>query len=316
MTTLVLSNTRSDSRSEPFIDYALDVAYIGDDGGLLHKITPVFNGTPAEVIGGGWPVTLPGAGQVQSPVYDSVSGNVFVTSNAGGTLFVVNSSSGATSTVSTNALFPSEPIVDSASQTVFVFAVTSGFRLSVLQFNTSGTLLSQVSAGSIGGSANAYTGTFDNNYFTNPSSGSLYFAGTISFVATLYRVGFTGTTMNTTFLGPLALSTSASTSSPTPLTEVFNPSLSTAQDRLFVGIDANCTSLNAKGCIESVDISSGLPSAILSSHSLPTAGTSSSVSGIIVDNVSPLSQASSIYFESFTASPPESAIKLTQADLQ
>ncbi|MGA2237459.1 MAG: hypothetical protein ABSG23_18520, partial [Terriglobales bacterium] len=46
------------SASSPFVDYEDDIAYVGDDNGILHKFTPVFNGTPAEVIGGGWPVTV------------------------------------------------------------------------------------------------------------------------------------------------------------------------------------------------------------------------------------------------------------------
>jgi hypothetical protein len=53
MTTLVLNSTRSDSGSSPFVDYAHDTAYVGDDSGRLHKITPVFTGTPVEVIGSG-----------------------------------------------------------------------------------------------------------------------------------------------------------------------------------------------------------------------------------------------------------------------
>jgi hypothetical protein len=45
MTTLVLSTTSGDRNSSPFVDYAHDTAYVGDNL-LLHKITPVFGGTP------------------------------------------------------------------------------------------------------------------------------------------------------------------------------------------------------------------------------------------------------------------------------
>jgi len=106
------------------------------------------------------------------------------------------------------------------------------------------------------------------------------------------------------------------TSVPSSLTEFFNPSLPGSLDRLFVGIDANCVNGSADGCIESFDIRNGFPSAILSSRVLGTNGASLSVSGIIIDNASSSAQASSIYFESFPQGSSQSAVKLTQLDLQ
>jgi len=42
------------TRSSPFVDYANDVAYVGDDTGHIHKFTGVFlSTTPAEQFGGG-----------------------------------------------------------------------------------------------------------------------------------------------------------------------------------------------------------------------------------------------------------------------
>lgn len=318
MTTLVLSNVRSDFNSSPFIDYANDTAYVGTDGALLHKITPVFNGTPAEVIGNGWPVQLPLA-QVGSPVFDSVSGRVFVTTNTG-SLVVVDAASGATiQTIDLGAVFPSDPIVDSTNQTVFVFfANINNLHLTVEQFDTSGTLMRQIDAGALGGDVNVFTGAFDNNYFTDPASGSLYFAGAAGGVASLFSVGFTGKTMNSTFSGPLRLSTSANTSAPQSMTEIFNPNLSNSPDRLFLGIEEDCAAGSPDGCIESFDISHGFPAGILNTRTLATNGAVNSVSGIIIDNVSSVPQASSIYFESFPqpSSSPTSAIKLTQSGLQ
>jgi hypothetical protein len=312
MTTLVLSSTHSDSRSSPFVDYANDTAYVGDDGGQLHKITTVFGGTPTEVIGGGWPVQLNAApGMVLSPVYDSVSGRIFVTENDGD-LYVVNAATGAIiNTVALTVLTPSDVILDSTDQTVFVFYPDLSERLSVSQFDTSGTLMKKVSVGTLGGSASVFTGTFDNNYFNDPSTGALYFAGSVNFVASLYSVGFTGTTMNSTFAGPLLLSTSSTTSTAMPLTEIFNPGFSTAPDRLFLGIEENCSSVSGNGCIESLGISGGFPSSILNSYELVSGGVNS-LGAIIVDNVSISAQASSIYFED----SPQGAIKLTQSALQ
>jgi hypothetical protein len=321
MTTLVLNNTRSDSKSSPFVDYAHDAAYVGDDAGQLHKITPVFSGTPAEVIGNGWPVQLdpPFGSLVQAPVYDSVSGRLFVT-DGNGTLYIVNAVSGAilnTISVTPFGESPSDPIVDSADQTVFVFGPNSSLDLAVWQYDTAGTLLRSTSFARLAGTLNVYTGAFDNNYFTSPSSGLLYLAGAVNGIASLFAVGFTGTTMNASFSGPLILTTSSTTSEPTPLTEIFNPSFSTGNDRLFLGINANCAHGSADGCVESFDISHGFPSGILSSSTLATSGGDFTVSGIVVDNVSSAAQASSIYFESSPpGNSPQSAIKLTQSGLQ
>jgi hypothetical protein len=310
MTTLVLNNTRSDSNSSPFVDYSHDTAYVGDDGGLLHKITPVFSGTPAEVIGGGWPVQLGSSpNQIQSPVYDSVSGQIFVTSRSSA-LYIVDANSGTimSSIALGSSSLPWDPLLDSTNQTCFVFGADSSLNLSVWQFDTSGNLLRNIAAGLR--TSLAFTGTFDNNYFTSPSSGLLYFAAEVNYVASLYSVGFTGKTMNASFSGPLLLSAGAG--SPTPLTEIFNPTLSSARDRLFLGIDYECANGNANGCIESFDISNGFPSGVLNSYALGF-GSTYSVSGIIIDNVSSSPQASSIYFDQ---QPPGMAFKLTQSSLQ
>lgn len=311
LTTLVLSTSSSDSRSSPYVDYAHDTAYV-DDGALLHKIAPVFGGTPEDTVGGGWPVTLASAG---SPVYDSVSGRIFVVASVSGSnsLVVINAATGATiSSTALTAFTPSDVIVDSTNQTVFVFfTALPGFALTVDQFDTSGTLLSQLVAGHVSGNVSIFTGTFDNNYFSNPSTGRLYFAGAINGVGSLYGVSFTGKVMNTTFSGPLALSTNASTSVPTPLTSIYNPTLSGSPDNLFVGLDSNCTSGSNAGCMENLNISSGFPSGVLNKLTIPAATGSLDVSGIIIDNVSALAQASSIYFDGAGI-----AFKLTQSALQ
>ncbi len=308
MTTLVLSTTTGNNTSSPFVDYAHDTAYVAD-GAHLHKITPVFGGTPKDTVGGGWPVALSFA---DSPVYDSVSGRVFVVTGSN-SLVVINAATGATiSTTALSAFTPAGPIVDSANQTVFIFfTALPSFALTVDQFDTSGTLLSHLAAGTVGGNVSIFTGTFDHNYFSNPSTGRLYFAGAINGIGSLYGVGFTGKVMNTTFSGPLALSTSATTSVPTPLTSIYNPTLAGSPDRLFVGLDSNCTSGSSAGCMENLNISSGFPSAVLNRLTLPAVVSSLDMSGIIIDNVSALAQASSIYFDG-----AGSAIKLTQSALQ
>ena len=93
----------SDTTSSIFVDYSSDAAFVGDDSGYLHKFSHVFHGTalnlPSEVKTGGWPVLVnPSAPTaLSSPVYDSVTGNVFVADN-GGFLYRVNSSTAAVTT--------------------------------------------------------------------------------------------------------------------------------------------------------------------------------------------------------------------------
>ena len=52
------SNPLDDTTSSAFYDYTNDVAWVGGTLGWLHKITPVFNGVPAEVSTGGFPVQV------------------------------------------------------------------------------------------------------------------------------------------------------------------------------------------------------------------------------------------------------------------
>ena len=127
-----------DSNSSVFLDYFDDAAYVGDDGGWLHKFTPVFRGVPAEVRSGGWPVQVNSGSPtaLNSPVYDSGSGNVFVTDN-GGFLYLVDptptvTQSGQLDFSSVNDGGPGiveGPIVDSGSGLVYVFAPSDGSGL-------------------------------------------------------------------------------------------------------------------------------------------------------------------------------------------
>lgn len=319
MTTLVLSNTHHDSFSSPFIDYAHDVAYVADDGGFLHKITPVFRGTPAEVTTGGWPLSVTVfVTRFGSPVFDSVSGHIFMTDDS--SLWVIDVATARVIFNQGGYITVADPIVDSTDGAVFLVGCSTSGDLVVDQTDISGTRLQRIDVGTIGPEANVYTGTFDNKYFNDPTTGSLYVAGSLNAGAGLFQVGFTagfnGITMDPAKVsGPLVLTAGSGASMPGPLTEVFNPNLGATPDRLFVGIDENCATGSTNGCIESLDISSGLPVTILDSYTV--AGSSIlSVGGIIVDNVSTSAQAANIYVEASPPSKPLSAIKLTQAALQ
>jgi len=81
-----LDPTPTDTDSSPYYDFTpgSDTLYAGDDAGYLHQFTGVFKGaTPAETVvttPAPWPVEAATA-ILSSPVFDSASGNVFVTTS-------------------------------------------------------------------------------------------------------------------------------------------------------------------------------------------------------------------------------------------
>jgi hypothetical protein len=116
-----------------------DTIYVGDASGYLHQFTGVFNGTPAEVTTGGWPIAVSG-NVLTSPVYDSGgSGNVFV-ADSGGYLYSFNgvnatsemTSSKLTAAGNTTGIVDA-PLLDPSTEKVYVFvgddANTAGFEL-------------------------------------------------------------------------------------------------------------------------------------------------------------------------------------------
>jgi hypothetical protein len=133
-------NSAQDTISAPFYVYSsADTIYVGDASGYLHQFTGVFNGTPAEVTTGGWPIAVSG-NVLTSPVYDSGgSGNVFV-ADSGGYLYSFNgvnatsemTSSKLTAAGNTTGIVDA-PLLDPSTEKVYVFvgddANTAGFEL-------------------------------------------------------------------------------------------------------------------------------------------------------------------------------------------
>jgi hypothetical protein len=109
MTTIAFNGGSTDTQSAPYYDFSKgsDTLYVGDDSGKLHKFTGVFSGTPAEA-GSPWPVTTATV-KLSSPVYDSGTGNVFVTTtyqqvnNSGARLAAVCAMSGCSGVSNGNA---------------------------------------------------------------------------------------------------------------------------------------------------------------------------------------------------------------------
>lgn len=277
MTLLPLSGAANDTLSSPFYDYFNDALYVGDDKGSLHKFQPVFTtGTPAEVITG-WPVLLATGLKLSSPVYDSVTGRVFVGSgwsgSAGSILYAVTASTGAIAATSASLGkgngIAAGPIVDSTAGKVYAFLgadnSSSGTCLGggpcsgVYQFTASSTLASSVEA-TVQRGVNSFTftlntGTFDNNYYTSANStGNLYVCGNSLGSGILYQIPITAGTMSTTSVqGPqLSGTTGLPASAPcSTVTEIFNPNVggTPGTDKIFIGTTGSGAGTCSTGCI-------------------------------------------------------------------
>jgi len=321
---LTFYGAQPDTNSSPFYDYNNDVLYVGDDNGRLHKFTPIFSGTPAEVTTG-WPITVNSGAILTGPVFDSTSGNIFVGDSTGRSSYVRESGSsvgacgaGSPPCLGGTNLAPGghladPPIVDSTTGRVFWFngftngAATSTTTGQLIQTDTALTAGSRRAISFTGNGPIVYdmhVGTFDDAYFnSSPGSitGFLYLCarepGHVDHQA-LFRVGFNSAgLMNTsTNAGPLELISSTSAGGAcSPLAEIKNG----ATDRLFVSIGGSgeyggCTT----ACVYSFDITSAFPSTTAAVFTLPApaAQNAGATSGFVIDNVSSSSQASSIYF--------------------
>ncbi len=204
-----LSLGAADTNSAPFYNYSgnnADKLFVGDNTGHVHEVTGVFSGTPLLDAGGvtNWPVAAANATQdpgftafaLNSPIYDSISQNVFVGDASGflhqfqglGSAGTVHSSSQmecGTGGFPTGGLVDSV-IVDSTSENVYAFVgdgcdVTPGNSY-VNRFAAGSSIATYgQNAASFGNAGTNDTatvqraGTFDDQYFASSGvSGNLY----------------------------------------------------------------------------------------------------------------------------------------------
>jgi hypothetical protein len=286
----------------------------------------VFNGTPTLAY-----CTTVSAGKIlTSPVYDSVSGKVFVSDGQavygftpGATSFTAAGSVSIAATANSIVL---SPIVDSTNGYVYVFSGSNLTNTSSIVSQMPVSLATHVDAAIGPVSANyVLPGAFDNQYYANGASkGSLYECGTQSTSSSrpgLYTITFGSTgTMNTT----PAMSNDQNINPGTnpagycsPLTEYFDGTT----DRLFVGVGLPGATTGGNQVT-----SWNITSRITSSTTLPTATAINEwggTSGSSIDNNSSAAQASSIYFGTLAINAATScganqycAVKLTQSLLQ
>lgn len=335
-TTVTLNGGPRVTQSSLFVDYSSDVGYVGDDSGVLHKITGVFNGTPAEVTTGGWPVPVSAAAVLNNPVFDSTSKNIFVTDSTGHLSYVreVGSTSGTCASGSTPCLgFPAltissvsavrdSPVVDFVTERVFTETAASGTNAQIVQTDTALGNVVRVNVGQQDAARPLHNGAFDNNYLNNVSTGFYYVCGKAAGNRnpTLYRIGFNASGVMNSAPDATTLRLARAPAECSPITQIFNTGAIPQKDWLFVSVSTRCGNIPVLpgGCAMSYDITSGMPTVLFAAVT-----ERNGTSGIIIDNVSVSPQASSIYFTNEGTgacgdgiATGGCAVKLTQAGLK
>ena len=302
----------TNTRSSPFVDYGEDAAYVGADNGYLYKIKPVFG--PGTLVATS--VLVTSGAPLTGAVRDPLTGLVFVSDGQYVKAYDSNLASKGqllVSCFSTGIADP--PIVDATNKFLYVISrydsIYSGAAAVQIPYSTSLGVFRTPVYGNIGstGGNDLRSGAFDNDYYTAPGSGALYVSGNQGSSAwanpALYKFTFQSTgTMNAT---PVVKNTKigSATGECSPLTEFFN-----VKDRLF---------LSHSG-VHQVQMWE-LPVASADDNLDAFAGYDGGTCGIIVDNISPEAQASSIYFSTRGAYTSKCtygwicAVKLTQAGL-
>ena len=330
----------SDTLSSPFVDYANDLAYIGDDTGTLFRVINVFctnapctgGGTPAPSLdvtwGTGGGLSTGCSGRLTGTVVDGGTGNIFVGCSDGklygftaaGVALAGSPLSVGDGTATGGIVDP--PMIDTVNGFVYVVSGSFGGSSVLVQASTSSFSSPAPVTATLGVGArfSLHAPAFNDAYFASGNSANwliyewaLNGSGTVD---ALYGVGFgAGHVM---VAGPAANSFSVTGSTPvefSPLTEFLNGST----DQLYV---SGLLDLSPNFILYNLtDFGNLFPNVLFPINSSNAVGGTttegSGTSGIVVDNVSTDAQASSIYFGVFSPGPnANSAVKLTQSGLQ
>jgi hypothetical protein len=258
-----------DTTSSVFYDYSGDNLWVGDSLGLLHKFHPVFVGpaAPAEV-GSPWPVTVNVANPLplSSPVYDHISGNIFV-GDGGGFLESVNATTGV-SVVSAKLDFGtgivSGPVIDISAEKVYAFASSDGTTgcgagtpcAAVYEFSATGGLATstKVTVGVSSATPNPlYFGAFDSAYLSSHNAtGNIYVCGNTGANPILYRIPINAGTLPVAGTALTNVTTAASTAACSPVTDIANANLAIGStENLFLSpqLNGRPNACGARGCL-------------------------------------------------------------------
>jgi hypothetical protein len=305
-----------DTLSSPFVDYVRDVAYVGNDAGVLYRFKNVFctsvnagcASKPAPSLDASWgtggAVTIGGTctKELTGPVLDFVTLNVFV-GCADGKLYRVTQA-GAVSSVSVGngtatGGIVDPPVVDGVNGFVYAVSGSNGTNAVLVQAKTD---FSATSTATLGGAGlhNVHAPAFNDAYYSSAVTTTwlVYAAAFDATGANLELYGATFSANGTMTAGAPAhiLALGNRVAEYCPLTEF----KSGATDWLFLSV-----------AVVPPDIGQ------LNINAFPTtvtvANNGNGTSGMVVDNASASTQASSFYFSTLSTN---NAVKLTQAGLQ
>jgi hypothetical protein len=327
-----------DTLSSPFVDFANDVAYVGNDAGVLFRVKNVFctlpacagaapsldlswNSTGSVTIGG----TCAGAlGELTGPVVDGSTEHVFVGcadgrlygfDSAGVPLATASISVGDGSVPTGGIVDP--PLIDAVNQFVYAVSGSSGGASVLVQASTvdlSGKVTATLGAGAL---FIQHAPAFNAAYFSSgtPANWLIYdWATNSSNQSAVYGVGFAaGHIMTGGPAGNVFAINPSNGNELSPVTEFLNG----ATDQLFVSGIASDNPNFVEYTINTFP--TAFPPIDGSNADGATTAEGGGTSGIVVDNDSGLGQASSIYFGVLSTAGPNpngnSAVKLTQSGL-
>jgi hypothetical protein len=325
VTDLVLGLT-TDTISSPFVDYVKDVAYVGNDGGILFRIKNVYctvsctvGVTAAPSLDSTWNGTGSvdtGCGGKLTGAVVANTGNVFV-GCSDGKLYGFTTAGVALSPTasiivgdgSATGGIVDTPIVDTVNGLIYVVSGNSSGAKEVVVQASAANLGNVVTATlAAGGNHDLHAPALNDLYYTSvlPGDWMLYeVAGdTAATGIKLYGIGFTGSHLmnsgNPTNVDSFAVGGAFEIS---PLTEFLTTG---GEDRFFESFLAA-----GGGSLASYRIDTGFPATFETTNS---ASVGTGTTGIIIDNAASSSaQADSIYFGALGAN---TAVKLTQGTLQ
>lgn len=310
-TTITLNGSPNDTNSSPYYDYNTaggDILWVGDNSGNVHNFNPVFFGsttTPPAETTTNWPVTASTEASpiLTSPIYDSVSENIFV-GDASGYLHSVSS----TGTVLTSNQiecgtygFVDAPVVDSSTENVYVFVgdgcdeIPGNSYVNRFEAGTSISASYGANAASFGNASTndtgtvQYSGDFDNEYYTGTgNTGNLY----VCVNGALYQITmatFSGTGTPTVNSYDTPVSTVADEATCSPVTEFYNGT----DDWLFLSVAANGDATGCTGsCLYNYNVEGAGTTGSVTTGQSAAGGTT----GIVVDNNLTGSGESQIYY--------------------
>ncbi|MGB9029547.1 MAG: hypothetical protein WCC27_05455, partial [Acidobacteriaceae bacterium] len=343
--------TGTDTISSPYVDYAHDYAYVGNDIGVLYRIKDVFcpsYNTDAGCMAGlapsldtswgtGGAVTISTCGGVLTgAVEDFATGNVFVGCSDG---YLYGFTSSGTPLLNpriqlgdgtTYGGLVVPPIVDSTNGFVYAVTGTNNTNPVLAQSSTSLLGIRRVSLGTAPTTPGDYlfAPAFNDAYFSNATSTNwaIFSCGydTSGSFTILYDIGFIPGRLLKLGTPPASnqfqLLNAVDQCSPlTTFVNVLGPP-NPPTDWLFLGLDAQSTVYNFNVSVSRVTGTGGFVGGF--TDTAANATVTGGPSGIIVDNENDtLAQASSIYFSNLASAGCGAggsgfcAVKLTQSGL-